>query len=91
MIGTEDYGDNNSSALPANSAMVFMVKGILHNWKQPVAYFLVNESCSSGRLKRIIDEAFLHLEAMGLTVLPIKSDQGSNFLSFAKDQGVSKF
>ena len=89
LIGTEDYGDNNSSGLLANSALVLMVRGILHNWKQPVAYFLVNESCSSGRLKDIINEALLHLEAMGLTVLSIISDQGSNFLSFAKDQGVS--
>ena len=36
--GTEDYGDYNSSGLLANSALVLMVRGILHNWKQTVAY-----------------------------------------------------
>ena len=44
--GTEDYGDYNSSGFLANSALVLMVRGILHNWKQTVAFFLVNECCS---------------------------------------------
>ena len=89
LVGLEDFGDGKSSGLVANSALVLMARGILHNWKQPIAYFLVNESCDAYRLKDIISEALLHLESMGLNVVSIISDQGSNFLSFIQSQNVT--
>ena len=89
LVGLEDFGDGKSSGLVANSALVLMARGILHNWKQPIAYFLVNESCDAYRLKDIISEALLHLESMGLNVVSIISDQGLNFLSFIQSENVT--
>ena len=89
LVGLEDYGDGITSGFAANSALVLMVRGVIHNWKQPIAYFLVNESCDVSRLRGIICDALFHLESMGLQVISIISDQGSNFLSFTQDQGVT--
>ena len=47
LIGLEDYGDGEKTNFLATSAIVFMARGICGNWKQPLAYFLVNEACSS--------------------------------------------
>lgn len=35
----------------AKSAVVFMARGICENWKHSLAYFLVNEACSSEKVK----------------------------------------
>ncbi len=67
-----------------------MARGILQKWKQPVAYYLVNESCGSTHLKNILQEAISHLEHMGLQVVSVVSDQGSNFMSLLKSLNVSK-
>ena len=80
IIGLEEYGNGKSSCFLATSALVFMVRGILYNWKQPIAYFLVNESCGTTQLHTILDEALLRLESLGLNVVSVVSDQGSNFL-----------
>ena len=40
IVGLEDYVIGESSGLPATSALVIMVTGVLFNWKQPIAYFL---------------------------------------------------
>ena len=37
IVGLEDYGNGKSSCLLATSALVFMVRGILYNWKQLIA------------------------------------------------------
>lgn len=88
LVEVSDNGDKHSSGLIANSALVLMIRGITHNWKKPIAYFLVNESCSPSRLKDIISKALLNLEAKGLQVISVISDQGSNFLSFADELKV---
>lgn len=91
IVGLEDYGNGKSSCLLATSALVVMVRGILYNWKQPVAYFLVNESCGTTQLHTILDEALLHLESLGLNVVSVVSDQGSNFLKLFASLGVSPY
>ncbi|CAB4042972.1 Transposable element P transposase [Paramuricea clavata] len=37
------------SSLIATSALVFMARGINENWKQPLGYLLVHESCLSDK------------------------------------------
>eukprot|EP00795_Rhopilema_esculentum_P010015 gene10015-18644_t len=64
--GLEDLGTGISPGKLAISALLLMVRGIVHNWKQPLAYYLVNESCDSLKLKDIINEALGHLKSMGL-------------------------
>ena len=46
LVGLEDCADSTCSGMLAKSALVLMVCYIAHNWKQPVAYYLVSESCS---------------------------------------------
>ena len=90
IVGLEDYGIGESSGLPATSALVLLVTGVLFNWKQPIAYFLVNESSGSSQLKKILAEALNNLESLGLDVVSVVSDQGSNFLKLFKALGVTK-
>ena len=49
VIGLEDDGESKGN-LAASSALVFMVHGIVENWKQPVAYYMVNEACDSNKV-----------------------------------------
>ena len=90
IVGLEDYGSGENSGLPATSALVLMVRGVLFNWKQPIAYFLVNESSGSSQLKKILAEALNNLESLGLDVVSVVSDQGSNFLKLFKTLGVTE-
>ena len=89
IAGLEDYGNGKSSCLLATSALVFRAIGILYNWKQPIAYFLDNEFCGTTQLHTILDEAVLRLESLGLNVVSVVSDQGSNFLKLFASFSVS--
>ncbi len=51
VIGLEDFGDGITSDKLATSAIFLMARGIIDNWKQPLAYYLVNESCRSDMVK----------------------------------------
>ena len=82
IIGFQDLGEGKQSNLIANSALVFMARGIVESWKQPVSYYLVNEACNSDSLKDLVEENILQLESMGLKVVGTVSDQGSNFFKF---------
>ena len=89
LVGLEDYGVGSSSGILANSALALMVRGIVDNCKQPVAYYLVSESCLSHRLKDIVSDTLFHLESIGLNVIAFISDQGSNFMKFVNDLNVT--
>eukprot|EP00794_Sanderia_malayensis_P010405 gene10405-11493_t len=65
ITGLEDLGDGHTSGRVATSALVLMIRGIGLKWKQAVAYYLVNESCSGMHLKDILSGALLHLEELG--------------------------
>ena len=56
VIGLEDYRDGEKTSYLATSAIVFMARGICENWKQPLAYFLVNEACSGEKVKEKLFE-----------------------------------
>ena len=45
IVGVEDFGDGKRSKHIANSALVFVVRGVTDNWKQPLCYCLTNQSC----------------------------------------------
>lgn len=77
-------GFSNESSDIASSALVLMVRGIAHTWKQPIAYFFYKTSPTSGELKNILFESVRKLNATGLNVLGVVSDQGSNFYKLVK-------
>lgn len=67
-----------------------MVRGIQGNWKQPLAYFLINETCSSEDLQEMIRTIVVRLHDIGLRVRVFISDQGSNFYKLHRTLGVTK-
>jgi hypothetical protein len=89
VIGLEDLGDETTSDKLATSAIVLMACGIIENWKQPLAYYLVNESCSSDIVKEKLTDAITKLENIGLNVLGVVSDIGSNFQKFVREMGIT--
>lgn len=60
----------------ANHVLVFMIKGVKANYKQPVAYYFTN-SISKIQLKSLIIEVIKKLQTTGLTVLCTVCDQGT--------------
>lgn len=65
LVGFEDYGDNSKTNYVANSATVFMACGLLDNWKQPLSYYLVNESCGSETVEERLVEVIDKVETPG--------------------------
>lgn len=90
IVGFENLGGGKTSNLVANSSLVFMARGLLENWKQLVAHFQVNEACSSEKVKELVEGALFQLQSIGLKVVGIISDQGSNFSSFYSAMGVTE-
>ena len=91
VIGVEDFDDGITSDKLATSAIVLMAHGIIENWKQPLAYYLVNESCSIDMVKEKLADAnaINKLRDIGLNVLGVVSDIGSNFQMFVDEMGIT--
>lgn len=89
LIGLEDLGDRNKTDCLATSAIVFMARGLVENWKQPLAYYLVNESCDSEKVKEKREDVINKVEITGLEVVASISDIGSNFQKLIKEIGIT--
>jgi len=73
-----------------DGALVLMVAGLKTYWRQAFSYFFVQNAMPSERMQSLIFEALDKLKNIGLKVLVISSDQGSNFTSTINQLGVSK-
>ena len=62
----------------ANHALVFMVRGIKEKWKQAIRYFLSSGPMSGKCMEELIRQCIAKLHDIGLTVIIVVSDQGSN-------------
>ena len=62
----------------ANHALVFIIRGIVHQWKQPFGYFLSWGPVGGMRLKELLLEAITKLSQLGFQVCVVVADQGSN-------------
>eukprot|EP00795_Rhopilema_esculentum_P004032 gene4032-20207_t len=78
IFGFETLGDGKTSSLVANCSLVRMARGVLENCKQPVAYYFVNEACSSAKLEIMVDEALVRLETTGLNVVGVQEGNSDN-------------
>jgi len=76
--GLEDYGMLGKTHFVANHATVFMLRGLLSKWKQPIGYFLSSGPIDSRRLHTLLLEALDQVKETGLLVKVIIADQGSN-------------
>ena len=89
IIGLEDFGDGVRSKKIATSALVLLIRSISGNWKQPMGHALVNGSCPTDLLDGLIRGAIEKLDGIGLRVLVVMSDMGSNFHSLALRLGIT--
>ena len=83
IVGLEDLGSYRTNKV-ATSPFVLLIRSISGNWKQPLGYYLVNGGCPTDAMEDIVKEAIDKLECIGLNVVVVMSDQGSNFYSLAQ-------
>lgn len=75
--GFEDFGDGRSSLKFADHVLVFMLKGILKPWKQPIAYYFSENGVKSTQLAVILKTLIKKLRATGFDIVATVSDQMS--------------
>ncbi|XP_074031854.1 uncharacterized protein [Leptinotarsa decemlineata] len=80
---------NGTSTDIASSALTVMVRGLASNWKIPLAYFFYKTSATSDDLKDILFKTVRRCKSIGLNVMGVVSDQGSNFQKLVKTLNVT--
>lgn len=83
IIGFQESCSKNTLDI-ATSALVVMARGVACSWKHPIAYFFYKSAVPSQEIKVILFEAIKRLNATGLNVLGVVSDQGPNFQKLVK-------
>ena len=89
IVGLEDYGSGTRTNKVANSALVLLLRSISGKWKQPLGYALVNGGCLKEEMEEPMKGAIDKVEGIGLKVVVVMSDLGSNFQSLANHLGVT--
>ncbi|GFO05396.1 transposable element p transposase [Plakobranchus ocellatus] len=85
----EDFGHFGRTNTASNSALGFMVRGLLSKWKQPLAYVLSKGPVKTNTLLSLIKETLQKLVELGLQPKMIICDQGSNNRALFKRLGIS--
>ncbi|XP_063216598.1 uncharacterized protein LOC134527658 [Bacillus rossius redtenbacheri] len=89
VTGLVDLGSGCRMKVLAPSVLVFMIRGISANWKQPVSYHFVSESCRPTQIKPLLFQLIKELQKIGFLVSAVVSDMGSNFVELARNLGVT--
>lgn len=76
--GLEDFGHIGKSRSVANHMTVFMLRGLLTKWKQPVAYYLSSGPIKSGILHSLLLYVLDKITDAGFNIKVVLADQGSN-------------
>ena len=76
--GFENFGLLGKTKFVANYAIVFMVRGLVSKWKQPLGYFLSSGSMTGSTMKVLLFQCIEKLTAIGIQVKVIIGDQGAN-------------
>lgn len=76
IIDFEDDGEIRNPIF-ADHALVFMVKGILRNWKQPLAFTFCHATTKTPTLTKLIQRVIRSLCEIGLKVVTTVCDQGA--------------
>ncbi|CAK1597997.1 unnamed protein product [Parnassius mnemosyne] len=77
------FVDNGKKNLPiiADHALVFMIRGIYKNYKQPISYTFSSGSTKKHELTQQIKENISQLQRIGFKVLSTVCDQGASNVS----------
>ena len=89
VISLEDLGEETKSLKPACYLSVLMVKGVFKKFEKPIGYYFVHTAIDATFLKNAIIHAIKKLQEIGLDIITLSSDMGSNFLSLAKLLGAT--
>lgn len=77
IVGYVDLGPRQGRRnQQANHALVFMIRGLFRNWKQPIVYFFTKDVIQTDHLIVMIKEIIGALQNVGLNVAAIICDQG---------------
>lgn len=88
VAGFENYGHMTSNRI-AGYGLVFMIRGIFHNWKLPIGYFFSEKGTPATKLKQLLFECMDLLHEIGLKLKAVICDQGCNNQSLFKMLGIS--
>jgi len=77
--GYEDYGetDPKMTTKPAKSALVFMIRGIIENYKLPVAYVFSSSSTKGELVAELVEKCIRTLANCGFYIHAVVCDQGT--------------
>ena len=75
----------NTCTMPTH--FVQIVKGLASKWKQPIGYFLSAGPIKASVLQTLTKSCITKLQAIGLNVVALICDQGSNNRSFLGKMG----
>lgn len=68
----------------ADHALVFMLRGAIYKWQQPVTFYFCKGATTGDQLKKIIKDMILAISNAGLLPIALVCDQGSAFQSSLK-------
>lgn len=72
--GYEDLGHLGRSSQPAKLALVIVIRGLYHNWKLPMSYFLSSTWVKANRMAHIMKDCIIELIKIGFDPVCITCD-----------------
>ena len=87
--GYEDFGSLGKTVKVADHVLVFLLRGLKDNWKQPIGYFLSDGPMTADIMKPLVLECIAKCSKKELMIKCLVSDQGSNNRKLFKDLGVT--
>ena len=89
IIGREDFGEHGKSLKLANHALVFMVKGLVKNWKMVLGYFFYSGGITTSKLQELFEASIKKVQEMGMKVIFTVCDQEGVHRSLFQTLGMS--
>lgn len=88
IYGFQDI-NGTRSFIPTTTCLTLMIRGLYDSWKQPLSYYFTGSSCDHANLKIIVFNTIRKLFEIGLNVVGVITDQGSNFYKLSKSLQVT--
>ncbi|XP_045510076.1 uncharacterized protein LOC123705375 isoform X2 [Colias croceus] len=76
--GFKDFGYGRALRF-CDHALVFMLKGVCSNWRQPICFYFCEGTTAGATVVRILKEVVTKVSESGLIPLALVCDQGSTF------------
>lgn len=81
--------NENGKLIFTNTATVFMISGLRSKWRHGVGYFMTENGLKGGTIKDNLIKCIGLMQKIGLRILAITADQGSNFCKALAQLGIS--